>query len=260
MNDTSFDLIALLCYRLHHKDMENIVIDFIKEHLGIAFLLAVVVVVGFIYLIWWTCTIYQKIKKVETLPCDRYNDKLEKMSAISAKIEGLPCLEHGSKIDNQTEKHNNLEVSITQVNTSIIYMQKSIDSLTQSLQNNNKLILDPFTQTHSPLQITEQGREMIERVGILEMFENNWEKINLIIKDNCNSMNPYDIQQFLIEQAIVFPEKFLSLKELDKIKNDAYSKGISLTSYMKVIAVMSRDRYFEENEIDINDVDKYEGI
>lgn len=232
-------------------------LDFIKEHFGIAFLLAVIVLVGFAYMIWWTSRIYFKLQKIDSLPCDSHNDKLEKMSIITTKLETLPCLEHGSKIDNQIEKHNNLAISITQVNTSILYMQKSIDSLAQSLQNNSKLILDPYTQSRSPLQITEQGKEMIERIGILEIFENNWGKIDIMIKEHCNSMNPYDIQQFLIEQAIVFPDKFLSKTELDKIKLDAYNMGISLTSYMKVIAVMSRDRYFIENDIDVNDVDRY---
>lgn len=238
--------------------MEDMILEFIKEHFGIAFLLAVAIFLAFGYLIWWTSKMYFKMQKIDSLPCDRYTDKLEAMSTITSKLETLPCLEHGHKIDNQVEKHNTLEVSISKLNTSIEYMQKSIDSLSQSLQNNNKLIIDPFTQTHSPLQITEQGRTMIERIGISKMFENNWEKINTIIADNCKSMNPYDIQQFLIEQAVVFPENFLSEQELNKIKIDAYNMGISLTSYMKVIAVMSRDRYFKENNIDVSDIDKYE--
>lgn len=233
-------------------------LDFIKEHFGIAFLLAVIVAVGFIYLIWWTCKMYIKIQKIDNLPCDRHNNKLETMSAIVAKLETLPCSDHGSKIDCQIEKHSNLENTISGIKTSITYMQKSIDSLAQSLQNNNKLVLDPFTESHSPLQITEIGKEMIKRTGMHEIFEKNWDKINEIIKNNCNSMNPYDIQQFLIEQSIVFPEIFLSQSELDKLKTDAYKMGLSLTSYMKVIAVMSRDRYFDENNIDVNDIDMYE--
>lgn len=237
--------------------MVDTFLNFLKEHFGAAFVLAVVVLVAFIYLIWWTSKVYFKIRKIDNLPCDRYNDKLETMSIITTKLETLPCLEHGNKIDNQIEKHNNLAISITQVNTSIIYMQKSIDSLAQSLQNNSKLILDPFTQSHSPLQITEQGRQMMERIGVEDFFDNNWRKIDVMIKEHCNSMNPYDIQQFLIEQAVVFPDKFLSKTELDKIKLDAYNMGVSLTSYMKVIAVMSRDRYFIENNIDVNDVDRY---
>ena len=135
-------------------------------------------------------------------------------------------------------------------------MQKSIDSLAQSLQSNHKVIADPFTQTHSPLSITEKGHEMIKRIGMDKMFESNWERIKKLIEECSESKNPYDIQQFCMQQAVVFPEKFLSEKQLDTLKTDAYNTGIPLTSYMKVLAVLSRDRYFKENGIDISEVDK----
>ena len=135
-------------------------------------------------------------------------------------------------------------------------MQKSIDSLAQSLQSNHKVIADPFTQTHSPLSITEKGHEMIKRIGMDKMFESNWERIKKLIEECSESKNPYDIQQFCMQQAVVFPEKFLSEKQLDTLKTDAYNTGIPLTSYMKVWAVLSRDRYFKENGIDISEVDK----
>ena len=35
------------------------------------------------------------------------------------------------------------------------------------------------------------------------------------------------------------------------LKDDAFKNGFALTSYMKVIAVMARDRFFQENGISI---------
>ena len=99
---------------------------------------------------------------------------------------------------------------------------------------------------------------MVNKLGIYEMFDNNWMRIKFLIEENAQSKNPYDIQQFCIEQAVVFPEKFLKEEELAKIKLDAYNSGSSLTSYMKVIAVMARDRYFEEKGINVTDVDIYD--
>lgn len=69
-------------------------------------------------------------------------------------------------------------------------------------------------------------------------------------------MNPYDIQQYCIEQAVVFPEKFLLENDLNKIKMDAYNSGNSLTSYMKVVAVLSRDLYFKKYNINLEEVDR----
>ncbi|WFE84913.1 hypothetical protein [Parabacteroides chongii] len=59
---------------------------------------------------------------------------------------------------------------------------------------------------------------MIERLEVDKMFERNWERINSFIEDNASSKNPYDIQEFLIQQAVVYPEKFLQSDEIDKIK------------------------------------------
>ncbi len=51
----------------------------------------------------------------------------------------------------------------------------------------------------------------------------------------------------------MFPEKFVTEGELDKIKVDAYKTGDMLLSYMKVFAVLARDRYFVENGIEVED-------
>ncbi len=67
---------------------------------------------------------------------------------------------------------------------------------------------------------------MVNKLGIYEMFDNNWMRIKFLIEENAQSKNPYDIQQFCIEQAVVFPEKFLKEEELAKIKLDAYNLGV----------------------------------
>lgn len=189
----------------------------------------------------------------------------EKTNELRNKIEALPCnshmdniIEYRGKVESHIEKHGSVENSITRIETSIEFMQKSIDSFSQSLQKNKGLILDQYTQSKSPLSITEKGQEMSERIGLLDMFEENWNRIMEIIETNSESKNPYDIQQFCIEQSVVFPEKFINEDQLNKIKIDAYNTGISLTSYMKVIAVYARDKYFKEKSINVDDVDIYD--
>lgn len=215
--------------------MEDKLTELISEHLGISFLIGIVLVGTVIFLIWWARGIYDKIRA----------------------IDNLPCQANTNKIDTHISRHGEVDVAITRIETSINYLQKNIESLSQSLQSNNKgLILDPFTQTHSPLAITLAGIEMMERLGIEDMFLSNWESINQLITDHVEQKNPYDIQQFCLEQAVVFPEKFLSEVDLNTIKLDAYEKGVPLASYMRVIAVLARDKYFEEHGIDVSEVDK----
>lgn len=214
--------------------MEDKVVGLITDHFGAAFFICVIVAAVAIFIVWWARGMYEKVKQIDNLPCKQNSDK----------------------IDEHIGKHSNVEVTITKLETSITYMQKSIDTLTQSLQSSNKIITDPFTQTHSPISITAKGQKMVERLKLDLMFDNNWEHIRPFIENNATSKNPYDIQQFCIEQAVVFPEKFLQEEQVAILKTDAYKTGIPLTSYMKVVAVMARDRYFKEHDIDVSEVDK----
>nr|DAV78529.1 MAG TPA: hypothetical protein [Caudoviricetes sp.] len=214
--------------------MEDRLIELITSHFGLAFFIGIVVVAALIFFIWWARGMYERV----------------------CAIKNLPCKLNTEKIDSHIGKHGEVDVAISKLETSINYMQKSIDSLVQSLQNNNKIIIDPFTQSHSPIAITPKGKEMMERLSVEQMFEGNWSRIKSMIEQNADSKNPYDIQQYCLEQAIVFPENFLQPEEIDKLKTDAYEKGLPLTSYMRVIAVLARDKYFHEHNIDVNEVDR----
>lgn len=215
--------------------MEEILNNIIKEHFGLSIFIICVVIIGIICLTWWCSRIYAKVKKIDDLPCDK----------------------HGERMDSHIKDHVQVETNIVKLFTSLEYIQKSIDNLSQSIQRNNKgIITDSFVQTQSPLSITPLGKEMIDRLGVEQMIDDNWDNIRLLISSNAESMNPYDIQEFCVQQAVVFPEKFLLPDALDRIKLDAYKTGNNLTSYMRAVAVLCRDRYFEENDINVSEVDK----
>ena len=167
------------------------------------------------------------------------------------QIEELPCASNSQRIEHGRELQSQTNTAIAKIETSIEYLQKSIEALSQNMQK-NRIVLDPFTQSHSPLSITERGMEMLKSTGIDEMFECNWERIRNDIEHNVKSNNAYDVQQYCLEQAVVFPEKFLSDDELNKVKNISYNSGVPLASYMKVVAILSRDRYFTEHCIGPN--------
>ena len=214
--------------------MEDKFVDIIVEHLGLAFFVGVLLVGCLIFLVWWCRGIYEKVKSMDNLPCN----------------------ENREKINLHSERHNETSQAIARIEATLGFMQKSIDSLAKSIQKENKLIIDPYTKSHSPLSITEAGRKMMDRLGIDDMFEKNWPRIEAFIEDKLEYKNPYDIQEFLIQQAVVYPEKFLQIDEIDKIKLDAYNTGVDIVPYMKVIAILARDRYFSEHNILVEDVDK----
>lgn len=218
--------------------MEDKFVDIIVEHLGLAFFVGVLLVGCLIFLVWWCRGIYEKVKSMDNLPCN----------------------ENREKINLHSERHNETSQAIARIEATLGFMQKSIDSLAKSIQKENKLIIDPYTKSHSPLSITEAGRKMMDRLGIDDMFEKNWPRIEAFIEDKLEYKNPYDIQEFLIQQAVVYPEKFLQIDEIDKIKLDAYNTGVDIVPYMKVIAILARDRYFSEHNILMEDVDKHDPL
>lgn len=227
--------------------------NLLEEHFGATFavcvLLTAAILCGVIWLTIWLYKVYHLKNEVDKLP------KMERVVALETKINALPCAEHMEQIRHHAEGHTSVLSRLSSIDTTLIYLQRGVDGLNQSLQKGTGIIADSFTQSHSPLAITDQGKEMVKRMGIQEMFESNWPRIDQLIKSEAIGRNPYDIQQFCIQQAVVFPEKFLSEDELNKIKVDAYNTGNPLQSYMKVIAVMARDRYFVENQIDVAEVD-----
>jgi len=211
------------------------ILNFIKDLLGDSAFVGFVAVVVLVFLVWWARGIKEKMSKV-----DFHENYMNEFRDAVARISNLPCAAHTHEIERYNTENHDMNTRITKVETSIEYLQRSLDTFTK-----NKLILDKFTESHSPLSISEEGRKMMERLGIQKMFEENWERIKKLIDEGVIDKNPYDIDLFCQEQSVVFPEKFLKKNQVDMLKADAYSEGLSLTSYMRVIAILSRDKYLE---------------
>lgn len=243
------------------------IIDIIVQHAGAAFFICVAAMVALVFMAWWARGMYERVRSIESLPCKDNQEKLKKQEEqreylekaiirMEESVSKLPCSDHSSVLERHSGKHEDMQKSVTRIETILSYMQKSMENISQSLQHSGRgIIIDPFTQTQSPLSITQKGIEMINRLHVDKMFEKNWPRIHKLIEENVESASPYDIQQFCLEQAVVFPEKFLSEEELIIIKSDAYLNGLTITSYMRVIAVMARDRYFETHNIPLSVLD-----
>lgn len=67
--------------------MEEKINDIIIEHLGIAIFVMIAVIVGIILLTWWCANVYAKIKKVERLPCDFHEQKMEELEKHIGEIK-----------------------------------------------------------------------------------------------------------------------------------------------------------------------------
>lgn len=222
--------------------METIINDFVKEHFAASIIVIMVAVMLLIFLVWKIAILWSKFK---SLPCDNNSRTLEELKDKSFSKNELPCELHRDKI----EVHS---VSVSRIDTTLLFLTKNIEEMNSLLHQVNKNT--PFTQQQSPLKISERGWKVVNKLGIDKMFSSNWERIKQLIDKEVTNKSAYDINEFCIKYAVVYPEKFLQQEEIDILKNDAYVQGLTLMEYMKIIAVMARDRYFEENNINIQDI------
>ena len=145
--------------------------------------------------------------------------------------------------------------AVSKLDTSISFLTKEIETAMRMMQQKDNKG-EGFTQAQSPLSITTKGKDMIKHLSLDKMFDRNWPRIKELIESEVPEKNAYDIDNFCIQQAVVFPEKFLAAEEISILKDDAFKNGITLTPYMKVVAVMSRDRYFSEHDMNLPLEDK----
>ncbi|MCD8289905.1 MAG: hypothetical protein LUC91_00195 [Prevotella sp.] len=213
--------------------MKEIINDFILKNLGVSIVIVVAIFIIVIYATIYLYKAYQITKNVKNLPCDENNKRINDLEKNNARNIELPCIENTK--------------SITRIDTSLVYIDKSISGLITRM---DKLQANAYTKSESPLKITEKGKEMIARLGLDAEIDKNWSRINKFIDENVEMKNAYDVNDFCLKQAVVFPNKFIGDDMLLKIKNDAYFNGLELVDYMKVVAVMCRDRFFEEHEIE----------
>lgn len=209
--------------------MEDFLTKFALEHFGPFIVLSVLFSIFVIWAVWNTAILWFKFRNK--------TEMIEELKQKSFDKNELPCEKHQEKLEDHSLSLRALEVSVES-------MSKSIDRLTTSFNV-------ALTKQHSPLSISKKGMEFVKRLGMDKMFENNWARIKPMIEAGVESKNPYDINEYCIKYAMVYPEKFLQPEEIDILKEDAYAEGFLLVDYMRVIAVMARDRYFKEENIKV---------
>lgn len=227
--------------------MGDFINNLIVKHFGISTVVIIAVVILIVFVVWKTAKIYFIVKN---LKCEENTKRLDEIREKAVDRRDLPCENHREIMG----RHDN---AVARIETSIEFLTKEIHDAMSIFQQQH-IKTDGFTQTHSPLSITKQGWEMVERLGVRKMFDDNWSRIKELIDNGVADKNAYDIDDFCIKQAVVFPEKFLSNENISVLKDDAFKNGLTLTSYMKVIAVMARDEYFKVNGIKIDDMEKKE--
>lgn len=150
-------------------------------------------------------------------------------------------------------EHSTLKESTKKIESFIDELRKDMAYIKGTIELKNDL-----AQSHSPVSLTQKGKEVCDEIGAEEIVANNWSKIKNTLNNEVHNKNAYDIQQYCIETAAVEPEKFFNNTDLEKIKLFAFKKGKSFQYFSMVFAIIIRDKFFAEKGIDTNDVDKHD--
>lgn len=230
--------------------MFDSVLNFLRDILGEYFVLGIIIAGCVIYLTikitrWFTLNGH----KLDNLPCDKHAQFIENMNVNNNDIKvSLARIEERS--DSMNKRFESIEERFGKIEGRIDMMQNSVVKVLEGRGRHND-----FTQAHSPISLTDLGKQKAEELKLDNIISKNWETISNIINED---KNPYDIQSAFIINFISTPEKYIDKESLDLIKNDAFLSGNMLIDYMRMIAVMARDRYFKEHDIEIGEVDKHD--
>jgi len=220
----------------------NAVISFILNNYPTIGMMIIVALVVF----WATkyhLSIQNTKKKVDFLPCDTNGKKLE---VLEYQIGRIPCDSHTVKLDKHSTKLDIMDFKIDTISASLEHLTSSKNA---------------YSKRKSPLSLSNLGEELAASNNFNEIINKNWNKINAALK-TLGTKNPYDLQKYSIDTAlavvIVKPPTFFTEEDIDKFKILAYKSDADLLSVTRVLGIMIRDRYFEENNIDVFEVDSHD--
>lgn len=141
--------------------------------------------------------------------------------------------------------------SIDDIRKDLSYIKGTLDLLTKNAENS-------LAKAHSPISLTDKGKEIADELNIDFIIDNNWQRIKSNLDSKVKNKNPYDIQQYCRETAAVEPEAFFTNEEVLLLKKEAYNKGLNFITLSIVPALRIRDRYMKEKGISIEDIDKHD--
>lgn len=203
------------------------VYKYIEGWLGLGALVWIIAIVALCYAIWKIAQRYALYKN---------------------KADNLPCDKHEQMIQSMASSINGINVTLARLEGHMEGMRNMISMMAGSTGTSQ------LTQNHSPISLTPKGQEIAEQLKLDDILSANWSKVESIIDDE---KNPYDIQMEFITRFISSPDEYIDGASMDKIKRDAYMRGLPLIDYMRMLGIMARDRYFQQHGIDVSEVDKW---
>lgn len=141
--------------------------------------------------------------------------------------------------DNTRRRFESVENKIDEIRRDMSYIKGNIDFLRNGGAN--------LIQSHSPISLTNEGKEIATQIDADGIISKNWEKIRKNIE--LSGVNTaYDVQEYCFMTASVEPEKFFDADSIIRIKDFAYQHGKSVQIYLHIIGLLIRDKFLKEHQ------------
>ncbi|MDP8211666.1 MAG: hypothetical protein P9X22_00040 [Candidatus Zapsychrus exili] len=108
----------------------------------------------------------------------------------------------------------------------------------------------------SPISLTDMGKEIVTKIEANQILEKYILKLTKEV-DSENPKNAYDIQSASMKVAKEKMITFLNEKELNTVKQEAYTRGIIVQDVMSVFGLLLRNHILNQKGMPISDVDTH---
>ncbi len=159
--------------------------------------------------------------------------KFVKMTAKHESFEKI-CTDLNDRV-------TSVEKNVNEMRGDLQYVKSTLNTLMNMVQNSSQALM----QSHSPLALTEFGKELADRMGVDAILERNFSVIKAKIDTDVVAKTPYDVQTYCLEKIPVFPENYLTAEDLAAVKSFAFNNGRTLFECLKIVGLKARDAYFK---------------
>lgn len=138
---------------------------------------------------------------------------------------------------------NNITPSLKDVRERLVGVETKVNALWK----------DRIAPQHSPRQLNEVGKIILNESGIKEIVDKKRDELLKIVKER-NPDNPYDAEQFILSAMQELPKHCPDM--IGDLKKGAFKTGADIESVLFVGAIYLRNLIFPELGFSLGDLDK----
>ena len=157
------------------------------------------------------------------------------------------------KINNTDNSIKEIKEDIRDINTTISEIKGDMQYVRSNINHiNDRLTVleNKYVETKSPISLTEEGKELANKLNIYNLIDNYWYKVEDYFKNNniTNMSSHYDIQEACLKFINNDFYKMISKEDLNRIKDFAYNNGNNINDYNIILGIIIRDKFLNKVE------------